>query len=154
MLFKALLDQPIPSDAKDLPPYDITERIQLGLKIVNPKDKEAHPISYRLIDTPGNIAQLKKGSLYAFRKVDLIMIFVDSSKKIDEQALREWSLFAIQQVSQFHRNCAILQNLSPSEIMDTESMKGDNSAEKVDRSASKYDKFSFREQQPTFGQTQ
>jgi hypothetical protein len=56
----------------------------LGLKVVNPKDMSAHPVSFRLIDTPGNITALKKGSLYAFRKANLIMIFFDGSKKIDE----------------------------------------------------------------------
>jgi len=55
----------------------------MGLKIVNPKDKENHPVSLRILDSPGNIKLLKRASLYAFQKVDLIMVLIDGSKKID-----------------------------------------------------------------------
>ena len=52
---------------------------------MNPKTDMVHPLSYRMIDSPGDIAALRKGSLYAFRKVDLILILIDGSKKLDEQ---------------------------------------------------------------------
>ena len=81
MLFKALLDIEEPTPL----PYEPTERIQLGLKIVNPKDFDSHPVSYRFIDSPGYMPSLKRGSLFAFQKADLIMILIDASKKIDEQ---------------------------------------------------------------------
>ncbi len=58
--------------------------MQLGLKLVNPKSVEEHPISYRLIDTPGSISSLKRASLYAFSKADKVCLVFDGSKKIDE----------------------------------------------------------------------
>ena len=55
----------------------------MGIKLINPKDSETHPISFRFFDTPGNIKLLKRAALYAFQKADLILILMDGSKKLD-----------------------------------------------------------------------
>ena len=62
---------------------------------MNPREREEHPIAYRLIDTPGNISSLKRASLYSFSKPDIVFIMFDGSKKLDEQAIRDWTMFAI-----------------------------------------------------------
>jgi len=84
---------------------------------VNPKDHDSHPVSFRFIDTPGSMPSLKRGSLFAFQKVDLIMILLDASKKIYEQQIRDWSMFCLSQVYQYHRASAVLKNLTPSEMI-------------------------------------
>lgn len=34
--------------------YDSTKRVQLGLKVINPMTDREHPVSLRIIDTPGS----------------------------------------------------------------------------------------------------
>jgi hypothetical protein len=98
----------VPNDAEK---YEQTERLQMGLKIVNPKDSGNHPLSIRIYDSPGNIKQLKRAALYAFQKVDLIMILMDASKKLDGEQLRDWTAFALSKVYQYHRSSNFLNNL-------------------------------------------
>ena len=47
-----------------------TERVQLGLKVLNYKDGVLHPLSLRFIDTPGQYVNLQKSSPFAFEKPD------------------------------------------------------------------------------------
>lgn len=135
-LFKALLDMEVPNDAEK---YEQTERLQMGLKIVNPKDSGNHPLSIRIYDSPGNIKQLKRAALYAFQKVDLIMILMDASKKLDGEQLRDWTAFALSKVYQYHRSSNFLNNLKeqsehiPSEQSNPlESARGNEIPEKSD----------------------
>ena len=135
-LFKALLDMEVPDDGEK---YEQTERLQMGLKIVNPKDQGNHPLSIRIYDSPGNIKQLKRAALYAFQKVDLIMILMDASKKLDGEQLRDWTAFALSKVYQYHRSSNFLNNLKeqsehiPSEQSNPlESARGNEIAEKSD----------------------
>ena len=102
-----------------LPPYEVTERVQLGLKIVNPKTSDKHPISYRLIDTPGNISSLKKSAYYAFRKADIIFLLFDGSKRIDDLAIREWTMFTLAKIYQYHKNSALLRSTNNSESLES-----------------------------------
>jgi GTPase SAR1 family protein len=59
-----------------------TERAQLGLKVVNPKCVGRHPMAIRVVDTPAETRSLKRASKFAFRKVDLILVVIDSSIKL------------------------------------------------------------------------
>jgi GTPase SAR1 family protein len=51
-LMMSLIDRGIsPETEKE---YDTTKRVQLGLKVVNPRSDIEHPVSLRIIDTPGS----------------------------------------------------------------------------------------------------
>lgn len=122
--------------------------MQLGLKLVNPKTLDAHPISYRLIDTPGSISQLKRASLYAFSKADVVLLAFDGSRKIDEQTIRDWTMFAITQVYQYHKHSVMLRSHHSHSLdnVDTDSvLKGE---------AKPQEKSSYNENQHTFGNSQ
>jgi len=119
--------------------------VQLGLKLVNPKTLDAHPMSYRLIDTPGNISQLKRAALYAFSKADVVLLAFDGSRKIDEQTIRDWTMFAITQVYQYHKHSVMLRSHHSHSLdnVDTDSvLKGE---------AKVQEKSSYHEHQHTFG---
>jgi hypothetical protein len=89
--------------SKQGPSYEATERVQLGLKLINPKEPDQHPVCYRLIDTPGSILALKRASMYTFRKSDIVFVVFDGSKKLDEDLLREWTMFTLTQIYNYHK---------------------------------------------------
>ena len=74
------------------------------------------------MDTPGNITALKKSALYAFRKADIIFLLFDGSKRIDDQAIREWSMFALAKIYQYHKNSALLRSTNNSDSLESESV--------------------------------
>lgn len=79
-------------------PYEKTDRVQLGLKIVNPKNADQHPVSLRIVDTPGNTKLLKRASLYAFEKADIVFILMDASKILDHDTVRDWTNFTLTKI--------------------------------------------------------
>ena len=99
-----MLDQPIV-----LGDYQKTSRVQLGLKLVNAREGLDHPIALRMIDTPGYIGNLRKAAQFAFEKPNIILIFFDSSMKLDEQSIRDWTFFTLSQVYTFHSHAALLK---------------------------------------------
>jgi GTPase SAR1 family protein len=51
-LMMSLIDRGINSESEK--GYETTKRVQLGLKVVNPRSDREHPVSLRIIDTPGS----------------------------------------------------------------------------------------------------
>lgn len=89
--------------------------MQLGLKIFNPKDQKSHPISLRIMDTPGNVKLLNRAAQFAFEKTDIILILHDASKQLDEESVRDWTTFTLGKIYQYHRASSILKAVSNAE---------------------------------------
>jgi GTPase SAR1 family protein len=51
-LMMSLIDRGLNPESEKL--YDTTKRVQLGLKVLNPRSVMEHPVSIRIIDTPGS----------------------------------------------------------------------------------------------------
>lgn len=107
----------VPNESK---PYKATERMQLGLKIVNPRDNSQHPVSLRIMDSPGNIKLLNRAAQFAFQKTDIVLILHDASKPLDEDLVRDWTTFTLGKIYQYHRASTILKvlNMNQTEVHD------------------------------------
>eukprot|EP00347_Sterkiella_histriomuscorum_P020692 403336844 len=93
--------------------YEQTTRVQLGLKLINPREGVQNPVSYRFVDCPGQYLHYQKASMYAFEKPDIILILIDGSIRLDEQEIRNWVFTTMQQIYKYHRYRSQAPSLTP-----------------------------------------
>lgn len=135
--------------------------MQLGLKIVNPRHNVEHPVSLRIMDSPGSIKLLNRAAQFAFQKTDIVLILHDASKPLDEDLVRDWTTFTLGKIYQYHRASTILKvlNMNHTEVQNDTDQRNPLASDRGHHLGPAADvqsnQLSFQDQhQATFGVTQ
>ncbi|CAI2374284.1 unnamed protein product [Moneuplotes crassus] len=85
------------------PDYEETIITQMGVKLIDFKDKLDFPMYLRLIDTPGNAVSFLKDEQSVFENLDIAFVVLDGSKVIHKEHVISVNNYVIQRLRTYNK---------------------------------------------------
>ncbi len=94
------------------PDYEETIIPQMGVKLIDFKDKLDFPMYLRLIDTPGNAISYLKDEQSAFENLDIVFVVLDGSKVLHKEHVISVNNYVVQRLRTYNKKVIEKENKS------------------------------------------